>query len=105
MLYFPPYAAHAVISDQGLNVMTALRFMNPAKGMKIHPWKTFQSVMSFTSNNAWQSFRYHFGLNRYAAHFDTTKRGDFEEGVRYRPWGTIYNDLKLEAILNETSAF
>lgn len=59
MLFFPPYGAHVVVTDPGLNVMTALRYENVMKGLKVDFKNQIQAALGYLFMN-----RFHTGGNQ-----------------------------------------
>lgn len=99
MLYFPPYASHTVVSDAGLNVMTALRLLKFSRAFKIHPWKTFQAASTGAIKFSIARIRLWLGLDKFGFHFDVSKYDWMDQGVMTKSWSPFYNDLQLEALL------
>lgn len=103
LLYFPPYAAHAVVSEAGLNVMTALRLPNGKKAFKIHPWKTLQAACVFFVKRVYQRLvtkKEHFSVKARTV-ADTEDRNLISVGVQLKSWSPTYDDLHLKALLEQ----
>lgn len=104
LLYFPTYTAHTVVSDPGLNVMTALQLMT-LKAFKIHPWKTLQAGIYFAVDNTYKRIRAYLGTNKYAQKYDISKKSLISTGVPLKSFSPAYDDLQMKKILEKVAPF
>lgn len=107
VLYFPPYAPHAVISGKGLNVMTAIRFVDLTaliKSITIYPMMTLDKLTEVGSKHVMSMCNRLLGLHdkspqSFRKPWNTNHYDPFYTTVAVNFGGTPYSDEGLEALM------
>jgi len=100
VLYFPPYCAHAVVTEKGQNCMCALRLARDGviASMRIHPVKTAKALFA--------RFLQVVGtkLTADTIHYSLSDFPMVYTGFTIKPWTFSGSDTALEALLEQGCA-